>query len=107
MAPALVTEAAPSAATAEKATAPVAGTLDRTKLALFAPEMATPFFFHWKVGAGVPVAPTINVTLAPTVALCVNGCVVITGTAVTVTTGPIVSTAPALMAELTLFVATT
>src|SRR5688572_16406922 len=36
------------------------------KLAVVAPGIAIPFFRHWKVGAGVPSAVAMNVTLVPT-----------------------------------------
>ena len=38
--------------------------------------MGVPFLFHWKVGAGVPVAAAVSVTVAPTDTLCDCGCAV-------------------------------
>ena len=37
------------------------------KLEAVAPEMLTPFFFHWYVSGAVPVATTLNVADCPTV----------------------------------------
>jgi hypothetical protein len=33
--------------------------------ALIAPEIATPFFFHWQVSGAVPLATTENVAVCP------------------------------------------
>ena len=44
-----------------------------------APEMFVPFFRHWYVGAGVPLAPAVKVTDPPAVTVWLAGCVVITG----------------------------
>ena len=36
--------------------------------------------YHWKVGAGTPLAPTVKLTDAPTATVCEAGWVVIWGT---------------------------
>ena len=61
--------------------------------------MSTPPFFHWKVGAGVPLAAAVKVTLAPAFTVWLTGCVVITGATWTVrTAGLLVALPPGLVA---------
>ena len=72
-------------------------------VALVAPEIAAPFNFHWKVGAGAPLAAAVKVTLAPAVMVWLNGWAVMTGATTTAFTA---SVAPLLVAEPALFVAT-
>ena len=48
------------------------------------PGSATLSLYHWKVGVGKPVAAAVNVTLAPTVTVWEEGCVVNAGTVFTV-----------------------
>jgi hypothetical protein len=71
--------------------------------ALVAPLMLVPFFFHWKVGAGVPLAAAVKVAGAPTTMDWLSGCVVMAGAVALTAT---VSTAPELVAEPALLVAT-
>lgn len=40
-------------------------TLVNVRVLPVAPEMDTPFFFHWSVGVGLPEAPTLNETFVP------------------------------------------
>jgi len=46
---------------------------------LVAPLIGLPPLFHWYVGAGVPFATTLNVTLPPAVTVWFAGCVLIVG----------------------------
>src|SRR5262245_55157676 len=41
--------------------------------------MFTPFFCHWYMSVGVPVAVTENVAVSPTVTVWFEGCIVIAG----------------------------
>jgi hypothetical protein len=66
--------------------------------------MFTPFFCHWKVGAGVPLAAAVNATETPVTTVWLAGCVVIVGATVATFT---VKTAPLLVAEPAELVATT
>ena len=62
--------------------------------------MLAPFFCHWYVGEGVPLAAAVKVTEAPTVAIWVTGWVVMAGgvvAAVIVRTAPALVTEPALL----------
>ena len=49
------------------------------KLDAVAPDMFVPFFCHWKAGAGVPVATTLKVAVAPAVTVLFAGWVVMAG----------------------------
>ena len=53
---ALVTEPAELATTTLNVPASANATLEKASVLFVAPATATPFFIHWKPGAGVPVA---------------------------------------------------
>ncbi len=55
----------------------------RENVALVAPEMAVPFFFHWYVNGAVPEAATEKVAGWPAVTVSDVGCVVIDGATTT------------------------
>src|SRR5690349_2291377 len=57
-------------------------TLVMVYVADVAPEMLVPFFRHWYVGAGLPVAVTLNEAVLPCEIVILCGCVVITGACV-------------------------
>jgi hypothetical protein len=60
----LVAEPAEFVATTLYVPASPAVALGIVNEALVAPVMLTPFFFHWKVGAGDPLAAAVKVTAA-------------------------------------------
>ena len=51
----------------------------RVKLEVVAPGRTPPFLRHWKVGAGLPEAAAVNVTVAPAFTFWLMGCVVMAG----------------------------
>ena len=57
--------------------------------------MLTPPFFHWKVGAGVPLAAAVKVTLLPAFTVWLTGWVVIAGATWTVRTAGVLVALPA------------
>ena len=63
-------------------------------IAPVAPPMFTPFFRHWYVGAGEPLAPTVKLAPDPTHAVCAPGCPVISGVVFTVNTAALLVTLP-------------
>ena len=71
-----------------------------------APPMATPPLFHWRVGAGLPLAATVNVTEPPVVTVWLTGWVVKDGAVLGGGAAWTVSVAPAEVAEPATFVAT-
>ena len=104
MAPLLVAEPAELVATTVYVPASVEATLAMVYEALVAPPMLVPFFRHWKVGVGEPLAATVKVTEVPAVTVWLTGCIVITGALTAVVT---TSVAPALVMEPAEFEATT
>jgi hypothetical protein len=61
--------------------------------------MFAPFFRHWKVGAGVPLAAAVNVTEAPVTTVWLAGCVVIVGARFAVVTVSVAASDVVLPAE--------
>jgi hypothetical protein len=60
--------------------------LGKVSVALVAFGMATPFFIHWKVGAGAPVVTTVKIAVMPATTVCdATGCVVMCGSATALT----------------------
>jgi hypothetical protein len=102
----LVTEPLAFVATAKYVAASALLTEFKTNVEAVAPLSATPFFFHWIVGAGDPDTTTAKDTVAPAIAVCEpTGCDEIVGAtplgAIGSTTGALstVNTARLLVAD--------
>ena len=75
------------------------------KVALVAPDNATPSFRHWYVSGAVPVAVTLKLAAWPAVTVLATGWTVIagaTGAAVTVRVAPLLVAEPAPLVTTTL-----